>query len=460
MAFAPRVTSAILAGKAAGAFSRALRRGGGTALPGLLAERVDPQLVARLGGQLGRGSALITGTNGKTTTARIAAAALRAAGVPFVHNREGSNLMRGIAGALMGVTSAGGRVRRGRELCGLFEVDEATLPHAARALQPRAMVFTNLFRDQLDRYGEVDTVAAMWREALAAAPQDATLILNADDPSVAELALDWRGPLHWFGLDDEALAGGPTGAFDARWCRVCGGSFEYERRYFAHVGYWRCAGCGRQRAEPQTVAREVRLGLDGARFEVPGLGEVSMPLTGLYNVYNALAAVALGRVLELPDEAIVRALGSVQAAFGRQEAVELEGRRLRLLLTKNPAGANQVLRLLAGLEGPLQVAGLLNDRHADGRDVSWIWDVDYEVLAGRVVRCWAGGDRAEDLALRLKYAGWPSPAAREHDPARLVDAILAGSERGSDVFVIPTYTAMLELRRELVRRGAASDYWR
>lgn len=457
-----------MAGKTAGAVSRRLGRGGGTALPGLVAERVDPAIVRKLGRQLGGGRVLVTGTNGKTTTSRILAQALKEAGRPYLHNREGSNLMRGIASALLGVTGPGGSVRLGRDAVGLFETDEATLPPAAGALAPKAIAFTNLFRDQLDRYGEVDTVAALWREALAVTPREATLVLNADDPSVAELAIDWQGPVQWFGLDDEAFATDVAGAVDARWCRACGGSFAYDRRYFAHIGHWRCTGCGRKREMPQTSASDVRLGLDEASFTVEGLGEVTMPLTGAYNVYNALAAIALARVLALPGEAIVAGLANVKAAFGRQEVVLLEGRRLRLLLCKNPAGANQVLRLLGGLRtedsgpsggGSLQVGVLLNDRFADGQDVSWIWDVDYELLAGKVAVAWAGGDRAEDMALRLKYAGWPKAEAVAREAGRFVDAVLAGSKPESDVFLIPTYTAMLDLRAELARRGATRQFW-
>jgi UDP-N-acetylmuramyl tripeptide synthase len=327
------------------------------------------------------------------------------------------------------------------------------------------LAFTNLFRDQLDRYGEVDTVAGFWREALAASPRDATLVLNADDPSVAELAVDWPGPVHWFGLDDPSCTSDARGAFDARWCRVCGGSFEYEARYFAHIGLWRCGGtCGRARPAPDTSGTGVKLALDDARFTAPGLGEVSMPLTGLYNVYNALAAIGVCRVLGLPEGAIVAGLANVAAAFGRQERIEIEGRTLRLLLAKNPAGANQVLRLLTTVSGapdaaPLRVAALLNDRFADGQDVSWIWDVDYELATGLVKQCWTAGDRAEDMALRLKYAGWPPADAVARTPASLLDSILAGTAPGDAVFVIPTYTAMLELRAELGRRGAAAKFW-
>jgi UDP-N-acetylmuramyl tripeptide synthase len=462
----PRLAAAVTAGKAAAVVSRGLGRGGGTALPGLVAEWVNPAIVSDLGRQLGKGRVLVTGTNGKTTTTRILARVLREAGWPYLHNWEGSNLMRGIASALLAVAGPSGTIRGGAGTLGLFETDEATLPMAARSLAPTALAFTNLFRDQLDRYGEVDTVAALWRQALEAAPRDATLVLNADDPSVAELAIGWTGHVHWFGLDDPAFATDAGGAFDARWCRVCNGTFAYDRRYFAHIGCWRCTGCGRARPTPDTSATDVHLALDAATFRVEGLGDLSMPLTGTYNVYNALAAIALARVLGVPGEAVVAGIANVRAAFGRQEVIELQGRRLRLMLCKNPAGANQVLRLLADVAPPaaeagpaLYVAPLLNDRFADGQDVSWIWDVDYELVRGAVKTCWAGGDRAEDVALRLKYAGWPEPRTVTHDPAALLDAIIADTSPGDDVVIIPTYTSMLDLRAELAGRGATAQFW-
>jgi UDP-N-acetylmuramyl tripeptide synthase len=454
----PRLEAAVFAANAAARASRVLGRGGGTALPGLVAEHVDPGVIPSLARRYEAGATLITGTNGKTTASRILASILDAARRPYLHNREGSNMMRGIASTL---------VTRPRPAAGstlLLEVDEATMPAAARATAPRAMVFTNLFRDQLDRYGEVDTVAAMWREALAAAPDSATLVLNADDPSVAELALDWLGPVHWFGLDDAAFATEAAGAFDARWCRRCGTSFTYERRYFAHVGLWQCAGCPRERATPDTSATEVRLELDRARFAVPGLGECEMPLSGVYNVYNALAAIGLARTLGIAPESIIAGVAGVRAAFGRQETVTFEGRELRLLLAKNPAGANEVLRLLevvaAQQHQPLRVAVLLNDRFADGQDVSWIWDVDWERLSGVVERPLAGGTRAADMALRLLYAGWPDAETVEDGPGVLLDTLLRITRPGERVFVVHTYTAMLDLREELVRRGAVAAFWK
>ena len=410
--------------------------------------------MERLGRQLGGGSILVTGTNGKTTTSRILASTLEAAGRPFIHNREGSNLMRGIAAALVSAAGPSGTLPE-RRAAGLFETDEATFPAACVALRPKAVVVTNLFRDQLDRYGEVDTVSALWREGLASVPPEATLVLNADDPSVAELAEGWDGPVHWFGLADPSLASADAGAFDARWCGVCGGAFLYEYRYYAHAGVWRCERCDRTRRPPETSATSIELGLERASFDVAGLGRVELPVAGLYNVANALASIAAARALGVAAAAIVEGLGSSRAAFGRQEVVTSRATTVHLFLVKNPAGANQVLRLLADAAGEsLEVAFMLSDGFADGRDVSWVWDVDFERLAGRVERAWAGGTRAEDGALRLRYAGWPAPSVHR-EVSDLADALFddAPVPGSRDRFLVATYTSMLAFRRELQRRG-------
>ncbi len=450
-----RLPLALAAARAASALGPRLGRGGGTALPGLLAERIAPDAASALARPLAGGAVLVTGTNGKTTTARLLADMLAAAGRPVVHNREGSNLTRGIVSALAAAADWRGRPRDARALA-LMETDEAALPAAVRALRPRAVAFTNLFRDQLDRYGEVESVAARWREALALLPPDATLALNADDPAVAELALDWSGPVHWHSLAGARAATGDPGPADARWCRACGAAYRYAARYAAHLGDWRCGGCGRARPAPDTAARAVERAPDGLRLDVPGLGEARLPLRGLYNAGNALAAIALARVLGLPAEAMRAGLAAARPAFGRGETVEIAGRRLRLLLCKNPAGATEALRLLEE-EGAAEVAFLLNDRFADGRDVSWIWDAGFERLAANVRRCRAGGDRAADAALRLRYAGWPAPASVTRSPAAFLDAVAAAPADGdAPLATLVTYTALLDLRAELARRGAVA----
>ncbi len=464
---------AVLIGKAAAAASRRLGRGG-TALPGLLAERLDPEIVAHLGRTLGRGTAVVTGTNGKTTTARMLADILRAAGWSVLHNRSGSNLMRGLAATLTAAAGLDGRIPRAARTAGVFEVDEATLPPACAALQPRVAVFTNLFRDQLDRYGEVDSIAMLWRQAVALLPPTATLVLNADDPSVAALRHGARGRVLTFGVADPCIAaGGEEHPADARWCGRCGREFVYTARFFWHVGHWRCPGCGEGRPQPDVAAEAVTVEPDGTRLTLrtpAGPLTLRLPLLGLYNIYNTLAATAAALSMGAAPPAIV-ALEGFTAAFGRQEALRVRGREVRLFLCKNPAGTNQVLRTLLGLAdaggdggnggtaGPLHLLIVLNDDIADGRDVSWIWDVDFELLAGRVGTLVAAGTRAADLALRLKYAGLEDRLALEPDPRAAVGRALTQTPCGARLYVLPTYTAMLTVREHLAALAGQRHYW-
>ena len=460
----PRTLAAVLAGRAAGAASRSLRRGGGTAVAGLVAQRVDPTLVRTLAAQLGHGCAIVTGTNGKTTTARMLAVAAREAGLRPLANPSGSNLMRGVATALLAEASVLGRLRDASERLGVFELDEATLPEAARALAPRAVVFTNVFRDQLDRYGEVDAVAALWRRTLAELPATTTVVLNADDPAVASLATAARGRVVTYGIDDTRVAGETLDhASDYRFCLSCGEELSYEAAFYGHVGHWRCPSCGAARPTPDTRATCVELGPASAALTLAtpeGELRLTLPLAGLYNVENALAATAGALALDLPLDAVERALSTFQAAFGRQERFQVDGRNVLVLLGKNPTGLNQVLRAIAADgERPVHLLLFLNDGIADGRDISWIWDADYELLAARAAGAIVAGTRAEELALRLKYADFPiEPQVRRDTPAAL-DAALAATPPGETLYVVPTYTAMLEVRERLARRGHERPYW-
>ena len=383
---ARRTIAGVWAAKAAAAASRTLRRGGGTAIGGLVGLRVQPGMVRDLAAGLGRGSVLITGTNGKTTTSHLIADIASTAGILPLANASGSNLMRGIAGALAMAAGAGGTLAAGKKTLGVFEVDEAVVPQAIEALRPRVAVFGNLFRDQLDRYGEVETVAALWREALALTPHKMTLVLNADDPAVASLGESSRHQAVYFGVNDEALNRGcQEHAADALTCS-CGAAYEYGISYYGHLGHWRCPGCGRARPSTQITARDVDL-RDGRSLKFT-LGaqergvEVEMRIGGLYNVYNALAATAAVLALGLSEDAVLETLPRFEPAFGRQETFDIEGRRVEMLLGKNPAGLNQVLSTLALDPRRRSVLFALNDLTADGRDISWIWDADFEAGAG------------------------------------------------------------------------------
>ncbi|MBO0769445.1 MAG: DUF1727 domain-containing protein [Solirubrobacterales bacterium] len=438
-------------------------RGGGTSLPGMVILRLEPHAIRDLAKRLPRGSAVISATNGKTTTAAMVAQILDQAGVSLVHNTSGANMAGGIAATLVNAATANGI--NGAQ--GLFEVDEFWLGQLVAELEPRVLLLANLFRDQLDRYGELDTIAERWAEVIAANP-DTQLVLNADDPLIADLADDTKQPLY-FGFEDRSVAlAEMQHASDSKHCRRCGGLYEYETIYLGHLGLYRCPGCGFQRPAPQITATEVSLdGTSGSSFTLTtpaGSDRISLPLPGLYNVYNALAAAALAHALNVPTEQISAGLQASSAAFGRAETVSIGDADLQLLLIKNPAGANEVLRTLALEQQELDVLGVLNDRIADGRDVSWIWDADWELLAGRIRRITCAGTRAAELGLRLKYAGVPAERIRVvPELGAALDAALSEAPASPTgrrrLYAVPTYTAMLALRDELTRRGHVSAYW-
>jgi lipid II isoglutaminyl synthase (glutamine-hydrolysing) len=451
--------------RAAAAAAR-LRGGGGTTLPGKLLMRMDPSAIGALAGRLSRGSVIVSATNGKTTTAAMAASIFEREGVPLVHNQAGANMAGGVASTLLAAADGRGGIEGD---LGLFEVDEFWLERLAAELRPRVIVLGNLFRDQLDRYGELDTIAERWGAAVGSGGpgEGARLVCNADDPLVADLGRE-RPDVIYFGVEDNSLALEGLGhAADAKHCRRCGAPYVFDAVYLGHLGHYHCPSCEQMRPSPTVVARSVVLeGVRSARFELctpQGDAQVRLALPGLYNVYNALAAAALGVALEVPLAHIVDGLRGTRAAFGRAETVTVEGRETRILLVKNPAGANEVLRTLALEPGAHDLLGVLNDKTADGHDVSWIWDADFELLAGRVRHATCSGTRAPELALRLKYAGIePERIAVVDDlESALVRAVGNGLDGGGKppLYVLPTYTGMLALREQLVRRGEAGSSW-
>ncbi len=451
-------------GRAAGTAVRRLGRGGGTALPGLVAGTLAPSLLERLAQQAGQGVVTVTGTNGKTTPTHLIAAILRAHGVQPLTNPSGSNLERGLVAAYVEDADAGGRIADAPSRVGVFEVVEAVLPRLFPRLSPRVAVFLNLFRDQLDRYGEVDSVGEGWGGMLASAAPGCTLVLNADDPSIAQLAAETRAQVLTFGIDDpSARLAQAEHASDARFCR-CGGRFAYDAIYMGHVGIWRCTSCGDRRPAARVSARRVDLSAEGSRVEVDIDGAsitLDIPMAGLYSVYNALAATAAAHALGVPASTIARAIAGAGPAFGRQERFEVEGRIVRVLLAKNPAGMNELLRaLIAGSPDgqPIHLLAMLNDGVQDGQDVSWIYDADMEVLAGRPVTVTCSGNRADDFALRWHLAG-VDPAAVVPDTETALDSALRRTPHGARLDVVATYTAMIDVREALARRAGVGAYW-
>ncbi len=438
--------------RAAGSLSRVAGRGGGTTLPGKLLWKLDPGAIDVLARRLPRGSVLVSATNGKTTTTAMVAEILTPR-LRVAHNGSGANLVSGIASTLL---------RAGGAELGLFEVDEAALPEVARRVEPKALLLGNLFRDQLDRYGELEIVAARWRDAVAALP-GAELVVNGDDPQVGALARPGRGRV--FGLDDPRVARPALQhAADSKYCLRCGTPYAYAAAYVGHLGDYRCPNCGHARPPLDVVARDVELhGLEGASFSLvaaEGETRVELALPGLYNVYNALGAGALALSLGVPLEDVRAGLGRFSAAFGRFERIPVGDRRLLMLLVKNPAGANEAVRTLVDGGGPSVAVVALNDAIADGRDVSWIWDVDFEPLLAGLDRVVASGSRAAELALRFAYGGLDR--SRIEVVPSLEQALDRGLELtapGGELTVLPTYTAMLALRRIVAGRGHVANYW-
>jgi UDP-N-acetylmuramyl tripeptide synthase len=445
----------VAAARAAGALSRRSGRGG-TSLPGKLLLRLEPGAVGSLARRLPNGSAVISATNGKTTTAAMVASILERDGRALVHNRAGANMAGGIAGTLLEAAGPRGTIAGDT---GLFEIDEFWLDQLVPQIRPRALLLANLFRDQLDRYGELDIIADRWA-GVVAETTDTTLVLNADDPLVADLGRE-RSDVVYFGVEDPAMAlPGLQHAADSKHCRRCGAPYRYDYVFLGHLGHYHCDACGATRPAPSIAAERVVLdGLRGARVTLrlpTETVEVTLPLPGLYNVYNALGAAALTTALGAAPADIVAGLEAVAAAFGRAETVRLADRDLLLLLVKNPAGANEVIRTLALEDGEHDLLAVLNDHTADGRDISWVWDADFELLAGRLRRATCSGTRAAEMALRLKYAGVPEDRlVVEPSLSTALDAATAGGT--GRLVAIPTYTAMLELRRELVARGVAGS---
>ncbi len=449
----------IVAARAVGDLARRVGRGGGTSLPGKVLMRLDDQAIARLAGRLPRGDAVVSATNGKTTTTAMAATILEHAGWTLVSNRAGANMAGGIASTLLG--AAGRRETISGEL-GLFEVDEFWLDRVVPQLRPRVMLLGNLFRDQLDRYGELDIIADRWAALVATMPQT-ELALNADDPLIADLGRERPG-VSYFGVEDPAMAMDEMQhASDSKHCRRCGAAYVYEAIYLGHLGRYHCPNCGQQRPVPTVAATDIELqATRGARFKLHAPGgvlPVTLPLPGLYNVYNALGAATLCLALGVSLEQVAAGLGAVSAAFGRAERIALGAHELSILLIKNPAGANEIIRTLALESGELDLLGILNDGIADGRDISWVWDADFELLVGHVARFTCAGTRAAELALRLKYSGVPADRLKVVPdlPAALDSALAAAGEQ--TLYALPTYTALLELREELSRRGHVDPYW-
>jgi lipid II isoglutaminyl synthase (glutamine-hydrolysing) len=455
-----RLGAAVLAGKLAATASRGLGRGGGTTIPGDVALAIDPGVLAKLGSSLPGGSVLVTGTNGKTTTTGLLAAVLEAAGERVLTNASGANLVFGLVAAAVAQARPWGRARSDRAV---FEVDELSLERAVVQLRPRLVVVLNLLRDQLDRSGELETTARRIGDGLRRLPAGARVVANADDPLVVAQCAGLPG-VAWFGVDaDDQLLDGLPHAADARTCPRCGAPLHFERVVLAHSGTYHCTACDFARPRPTVAVRRITApALDSQVLELSDGTVLSAAVGGVYNAYNLVAAHLAAACLGVGGATVAAAVATFRPRFGRQEPLRLHGRELRMLLAKNPAGLDVVLRTADELGHARTYLIAVNDLVADGRDISWLWDVDFERLARSPWRphVVASGRRAHDLALRLKYAGVPvERVSIEPDPAAALRLAADRTEPGEEAVVVPTYTAMLELRAVAERAGAVGAFW-
>ncbi len=460
-----RLTAAILSARAAQLASRTLKTGGGSTVPGVVARRIDSKVLAKLSRRLPLGSAAITGTNGKTTTARMVSRILQTANVRAVNNSTGANLVTGITAALVSDSNLLGKPA---SEFGLFEVDEASVPKVAEEAELKILAVLNLFRDQLDRYGELAYLGKVISSSFPDLPPDSKVLLNADDPLVASLGRSTGNPV-FYGVDDPALdTGNLQHVADSRNCPVCGTALDYESVYMGHVGVYGCPRCDFER--PRLDYRASRVRLEGARgstflLSTPaGEKEVGIGLPGLYNVYNALAAAVVAGEAGVGLEDLSRSLAEFGGAFGRVERIKAGDREAFLLLIKNPVGFNEILRTFVTGADAKHILIAINDNDADGHDVSWLWDVDFEMLAdaraksGENAPFRLSGIRAEDMAVRLKYAELPVGAVIPNRE-KAIRAALEATPPGETLYVLPTYTAMLEIRKVLSELGYTHPFW-
>jgi lipid II isoglutaminyl synthase (glutamine-hydrolysing) len=455
-----RLSAAVASGKAAAATSRLLRRGGGTTIPGDVALGVDRGVLRKIAPKLTGGTVLVTGTNGKTTTTGLVAGALEAAGRRVLTNRSGANLVFGLVAAAVADADLRGNPRSDTAV---FEVDELHLDRAVVETRPRLVVVLNLLRDQLDRSGELETTAGRIGDALRKLPPGAAVVANVDDPLVAGQC---RGLANLvpIGVDaDDYLLPGLPHAADARACPVCNAPLHFSCVVLAHCGTYSCTACDFARAAPRYALTKIDApAIDALTLHTSDGAELHAAVGGVYNAYNVLAAYAALRTLGLTAEQAQQGIARFSPRFGRQETLRLHGRTMRFLLAKNPAGFDEVLRTADELGHATTYLIAINDRVADGRDVSWLWDVDFERLARTrpAPRIVAAGTRAHDLAVRLKYAGVPMhDVTVERDPQLALEQAARMAADSEEIAVLPTYTAMLDLRAVAERAGAVHAFW-
>jgi lipid II isoglutaminyl synthase (glutamine-hydrolysing) len=459
-----RLAFAISAGKLAGASGRLFHIGGGTSLPGMIARRIDPNVLKSVVGASKAKKIVITGSNGKTTTARMTAAIADASGRRVSQNRTGSNLLQGVTSVAVNFADFFGRLDSDVLL---FEIDEATIPLAVPEIQPDVVVITNIFRDQLDRYGELYAVARALNKMLEELPETATILLNGNDPQVASFGENAKAKRIFFGLETKEVGTPvPEQSADIVRCIHCNSDFVYEVAYMSHLGIYRCPNCGYTLPHLDIAATSVKLATDGEGASDVTLrtpqGEIRLeiPLPGLHNVYNAEAAIGAAMAAGFELDRLQTAMSNVRPAFGRLEKIQADDKMIYLTFVKNPTSFNLMLRLIAQHPGDKHLLLAMSHTVVDGEDFAWLWDVELEEMAERISDAVCSGNKPEELAMRLKYAEVPmDKVSIIHDREAALDAALKNVEPGGTLYIMSGYTPTHELRRIMQKRGWVKHFW-
>lgn len=459
-----RLALAISAGKLAGASGRFLRIGGGTSLPGVIARRIDPNILKEVMGASKAKKIVITGSNGKTTTARMTATIADFSGKRISHNRTGSNMLQGVTAVAVNFANVFGHLDSDVLL---FEVDEGTIPLAVPEISPDVVVITNIFRDQLDRYGELYSVARALDRMLEQLPETATVLLNGNDPQVANFGQNTKAQRLFFGLETtEVGTPVPESSADVIRCIHCQEDLMYEVAYMSHLGLYRCPNCGYTLPKLDFAATSVKLSPDGegptqTKIRTPqGEIELSIPLPGLHNVYNATAALGAAVAAGFDMAKASAAIASMRPAFGRLEKIQAGDQTIYLAFVKNPTSFNLMLRLIKQHTAEKHALMVMSNTVVDGEDFAWLWDVDLEEIADQLRDVVCAGGKAEELAMRLKYAEVPTEKiCVVHEREAALDAALKNAGPGGTLYIMASYTPTHELRRIMQKRGWVKHFW-
>lgn len=425
---------------------------GGTTFPGRVALKIDKNILSKI--SKGYKVILVTGTNGKTTTTSMIYNIIKESGHPVITNNTGANLFPGIVTTFVDSFKFGSKVK---DNYAVIEVDEANLKYITEYITPEVITVTNLFRDQLDRYGEVYTTLNKILEGIYNVPET-TLVLNGDESLLGKL--DLKNPVHFYGFD-KAVNDNKTIEInaDAKFCKFCKTPYEYNFVTYNHLGDFYCPNCGYKRSDLMYAVTDIiDINADKSTVKFNDL-EVSINQSGTYNIYNGLCAYSIAKELGITDSAIKKSLENQSSSFGRQETINIEGKDVKIFLVKNPAGYNQSLDTICLNKEKFASAFLLNDNYADGQDVSWIWDVDFEKLTEtNIDEVYISGLRAYDMAVRLKTAGLnPNKFVIEEQYEALTEAIKNG--RCDKLYILATYTAMINYRKYLHSKGYIKNLW-